>query len=354
MSRGPTWGSGSRSRRPLPAPSAWRGLLRVAVPATVVAALALALHGVGGPSALSPGGLAAAHATAAPRCGDCHDGAAPDAGCARCHAAGEGQRFSARAHAPDAPDGCAVCHREHRGTSAAAVPDQRCAGCHFASLDGHPPPLPRLQAPRERGLRFGHARHLEELSREGRHGEAACSACHGGRERLARPGFAACAGCHAPDGPLGLVTVPRREVALPQELEAAGIERAAATHVEVDGDRLHAEVAHRDPWLILNLERAVARRAESTARALAAPCLLCHPGAAHGLLAPAGAGRAFGARFEHARHAQPCGHCHRGVAAAQSLPLDRPDSAACLDCHRGGDAPRACAACHRFHPQGLP
>jgi predicted CXXCH cytochrome family protein len=354
MSRTPTWGSGSRSRRPLPAPSSWRGVLRVLVPAAAVAALALALHSLGGPSALSPGRLSAAHAAATPRCGDCHSGATPDAGCARCHAAGEGQRFAARAHAPEAPGDCATCHAEHAGPAAAVVADERCAGCHFASLDAHLPPLPRPQVPRERGLRFGHARHLEELSREGRLGEAACEVCHGGRERLARPGFAACAGCHAPEGPLGLVSVARREVALPRELEAAGIELATATQVELDGERLHAEVGHRDPWLILNLERAVARRAESTALALAGPCLRCHPGAVHGLLAPAGAARSPAARFDHARHAQPCGQCHRGVEAAQSLPLGRPDPASCLDCHRDGDAPRACAACHRFHPEGQP
>lgn len=351
MARTPVWGSGSRSRRPLVAAGAGRGLWRVGAAALATAAAAALLHLVGGPSPLSPGPLAAPHATAATRCADCHASGRGDAGCARCHAAGDGQRFAATAHASLAPEECATCHAEHRGARSPPVADARCAACHFASLDVHPPP--RLQAERTLDLAFSHARHLDELGREGRTGEAACAACHGPRARLARPRFDACAGCHAPDGPLGVVSVPRAGIVLPQELEAAGLEMAIATEVEADARTVVAPIAHRDPWLLFNLERAVAREAVTTARALAAPCLRCHPGAERGRFAPAGAGRRLIARFDHGRHPQACASCHGDVGAAPALPLPRADLAGCLDCHRREPAARDCAACHRYHPRGL-
>lgn len=352
MARTPVWGGGARSRRPLVAAGAGRGLWRVGGAALVTAAAAALLHLAGGPSPLSPGPLAAPHVTAATRCADCHASGRGDAGCTRCHAAGDGQRFAATGHAPQAPAECTTCHGEHRGSPSPPVADAQCAACHFVSLDVHPSPLPRPQAARSLDIAFSHARHLDELRREGRTGEAACGTCHGPRARLSRPRFDACAGCHAAEGPLGALSVPRAAVVLPQELEAAGLEMAIATEVEADDHTVFAQIGHRDPWLLFNLERAVAREAVTTARALAAPCLRCHPGAERGRFA-AGASRSLVARFDHGRHPQACASCHGEVAAATALPLPRPDPAGCLDCHRREPAVRDCAACHRYHPRGV-
>jgi hypothetical protein len=308
MARKKTWGTPGGRLRHYVFPRAWLPRL---VPGLVLgaalAAVLLLLQAGGGwlsplREPLMPGPLAGTHATIT-NCEACHDTArgVPDFRCQRCHDESGPGRMTQAAHAGRhvpragtavaATEGgeaaCVTCHVEHRGRAAAiaSVRDSECAGCHgkaretaegprprIASFDDHPE-LAVVRADQKArsaagriqqvtGVFFSHAIHLKELRKK--LGAVApsrpCQECHklegaagaGHRDFSAVSFDGDCVGCHRDqlvvEGAPAADLVVRNDAAVTAFTCDARVFTCGATVVK-------NAVAHRDPWVVLNLRK---------------------------------------------------------------------------------------------------
>jgi c(7)-type cytochrome triheme protein len=257
------------------------------------------------------------------RCAGCHDGTKASAmtQCASCHPQAVGNpepphlavvhdsvtaTFSHPAHAVRSSAGkdCTTCHAAIKGTNDTELPRptmQSCGAsqCHdgkaaFATTG--PCTRCHTQVP----ARYDVFRDADEARFEhgGPHArvvaDRTCAGCHalGPRGDTIVAGHDACAGCHADD------FADRKP------------KKCAACH------------SANEPWRHLTADRAPADRTE------------------------------FGVSIDHARHPQPCVHCHSLRTSAAQLRPPR-GHAACTGagCHAAGTGPsptlEACVSCHR-------
>ncbi len=148
----------------------------------------------------------------------------------------------------------ASCHVEHRGRAdlARAADDRACVACHqFPSLGRHPE-FAAVTAGRATGigLKFNHDRHLLEVQKEsGRR----CEVCHqptadlGGFEPMDFDTH--CASCHTSDGVLAGETDPVDGRML-SPVPAGG---GPSVTIGARGLAVVSRMAHRDPWVMANL-----------------------------------------------------------------------------------------------------
>jgi hypothetical protein len=295
------WGTPGRSKHYLQPRRAYVLVL----PALGLGALAVAAllggHFAGLRGPVSPGSLISAHAAVESRCQECH---APRSGasnfrCQRCHDPAGAGRLANAAHvlfgsrdakkAGAAPNlACARCHVEHRGRASelATVDQAHCVGCHFRGLPAHPE-FAVLRSPTRElpGLRFGHARHVQELvKQQGIAERETCLRCHEltpptrGRD-LEPVGFDRhCASCHAREGSIGVVDPVPVEDALPlAEIAALGVKGEwlqREQEFETGRGKVgKTTVVHRDPWVLWSLSR-LRREVEPAAHAAERGALL--------------------------------------------------------------------------------
>jgi hypothetical protein len=276
MARPVPSGTPDRPTRYLPLRGRGRLVLASLVAPIVILVAVLGVYSAGYREVAAPAPVVLRHAPIQGTCEECHRSTFPHTAselrCERCHDPRVTWRLGVDAHAswnppsrqlagPTAHVTCATCHTEHRGRLASLrdVEPLECARCHqFTGLERHPQ-FAMVQAGRNpgRGLRFSHARHLDEVRRTLGRG---CEACHRSTADLA--GFEPtsfdrqCAVCHAEGGVLPAMTDPVAEdlVTLPPSARAAagatggyGVRRPGRGRLVVSG------LTHRDPWVLQNL-----------------------------------------------------------------------------------------------------
>jgi hypothetical protein len=311
MARKKTWGTPGGRLRHYVFPRPWlpRLLLGLALTAVVSGVFVLLQLGGGFVSALReplmPGALADKHSTIA-SCEACHatGRGVPDFRCQRCHDESGPGRMTQVAHAgrhiprqanvrasegtAENP-GCVGCHVEHRGRKAslAVVSDHECADCHGVARETAEGPRPRISSFQDHpelavvladrkaaasggrvqqvtGIFFSHAVHLKAVGQE-LGGAAAevrlCQECHklegaagaSGHREFAPIAFDAdCLSCHSDH----LAAEPAPAAELVVQAEGAVAPFTCDPKVFTCGDAVVKNaVAHRDPWILLNLRK---------------------------------------------------------------------------------------------------
>jgi len=309
MARKKTWGTPGGRMRHYVFPRPWFPRLVLGlVLGAVVAGIFLVLQVGGGwlrplREPLMPGDLAGTHSTIA-SCEACHDRGkgVPDFRCQRCHDESGPGRMTQVAHAgrhvprpgtvaqtePAQDLECVACHVEHRGREAALsrVTDNECAVCHGASRTTAEGPRPRIadfddhpefaviladekaKASSSRlrqvtGIFFSHAIHLKDVRRKlgaGVPEARLCQECHklegpagvGHREFAAITFDDDCVSCHRDQ----LVTQPAPATDLVLRDDASIAPFTCDARVFTCGASVvKNSVAHRDPWVLLNLRK---------------------------------------------------------------------------------------------------
>ena len=310
MPRKKTWGTPGGRLRHYVFPRPWfpRLVLGLVLGAGVAGFLVLLQLGGGWLSALReplmPGSLAGTHSTIA-NCEACHATArgVPNFRCQRCHDESGPGRMTQTAHAgrhvPKQTDAramdatqdldCVTCHVEHRGRQAvlSVVSDTECAECHGAARETAEGPRPRISdfddhpefgvilADRDArasgsriqqvtGLFFSHAVHLKAARKKlgsGTPDVRLCQECHklegpagtaGHREFAAVTFDGDCVSCHRDQ--LVVKGAPATDLVLQEEGAPAPF--TCDAKVFSCGDAVVKDsVAHRDPWVLLNLRK---------------------------------------------------------------------------------------------------
>ena len=273
-------GTPTRSKRYLsPGDTGRRWLLAALVGAGLLVA-PVALYFAGAPAFVSPGDVAADHASIDLQCAQCHQtglvtGEVVDLRCERCHDLGASDRLTTGSHvlfgsadlrkADNAQEvGCTQCHVDHYGRdwTLTQVDDRECASCHqFSTLSGHPE-FAAVAAAAQTGLgmKFTHDRHIEEARNAGLD---ECASCHVATvDQVAFEPIrfdAHCAACHTDDDGFmkdGTEEIDGGYVLLPTEVPEPW---APEIEVEVtDGARgrtAFARMRHADRWTLYNARR---------------------------------------------------------------------------------------------------
>ncbi len=339
-----------------------------------------------------PGGVSTAHARArdaagrpiAERCEACHTPwkSVSASKCMDCHPQDVHARFE---HNP--PD-CITCHAEHRGaTKLAAIPDQRCVGCHadltkhvrapqaelasarfaerrygFADIAKAPvfgDQHPQFAWPNDPNpLRFNHKLHLAPkgvFSGTGRREVLQCKTCHNPPEAMVR--FRDhCQGCHR-------LTFDARFPS--DEAPHGGDPGQVYGYVALiySGNRDLIGKPPAEVRRILTARKGIdvdLRARASADQVLKGKCQKCHDiqrrGTQLAVIPPVLRTKWLThARFTHARHTQTaCENCHtaaNGSAATSDVLLPRLQQ--CTDCHapnaKGSQAASTCLTCHEYH-----
>lgn len=278
-----TWGTPTRSLHYLFPRGKWALLAPSVAAGVAIVLLLLGLHALGFRGPLAPGAVINAHAPIESRCEECHTArsGASNLRCQRCHdPSGAGIRANS-AHvlfgsrdprkAAAAPDlACAGCHVEHRGraTRLAVVDPVQCSRCHFRSLAAHPEfAIFRAKTVEVPGLKFGHAKHIEDVMKELRLAAplASCKRCHqrlpGTRDFEPISFDEHCASCHGKDGRLavGVDPLPEQDVLSIDQIAELGYEGLwlqKPEEFESNRGRIaKTEVHHQDPWVLFNLAK---------------------------------------------------------------------------------------------------
>ena len=296
------------------------------------------------------GHLVAAHALFEDDCSKCHTGGftrVQDASCRVCHNQG--------GHGGSASQGCARCHRDHRGAEGlAVVADAHCNRCHtdhraYTDMDSH---LDFRAEPRDQYLNFSHKGHLNSELLEG---PLDCDSCHEPYESGYAPvQFAKhCARCHSEqlDPELPGLTVPHGQQ--PEQLR----EWVAAAYLfQMRDDPSIAKREGLGTSETPDWAETLVRRTNTALRGLLEPgrkrgCLVCHTLAEGKVRVPeVPASWLPKARFDHRPHAsQACASCHEIENSESSHDLRLPGIANCRDCHRTDGASHHCVTCHPYH-----
>lgn len=259
----------------------------------IVAAL-MGLYVLGAARFLSPGDLAAEHASIDLECAQCHNSGLVSGGviglrCERCHDIGASDRLTNPAHvlfgsadalkADAAVDvACTQCHVDHYGRdwTLTTVDDRECAACHQFRVLGRHPEFAAISASIQTGLgmKFGHDRHIVEAVNAGLD---QCRACHVptvDQMAFEPVGFDDhCAACHTDEG--GFVTGNSDPIGPDYVLTPDQISEPWANEVEiqtVEAARGRAEftrMRHADRWTLYNarrLRRAIDPAGEASER----------------------------------------------------------------------------------------
>jgi hypothetical protein len=243
---------------------------------------------------VSPGDVAAEHATIDLQCAQCHETGLTHSGvmdlrCERCHDIGGSERLtnaghvlfgSASALKADAAEdvACVQCHTEHRGRDwgLATVDDRECAQCHLFGTLGRHPEFATINASIQTGLglKFDHDRHIVEATDAGLD---ECEACH--VPTVDQTAFEPirfdehCAACHTDDD--GFVTGntdpigPEYILAPDEVLEPWAPEIDVETIAAARGRSEYTRMRHADRWTLYNarrLRRAIDPAGEASER----------------------------------------------------------------------------------------
>ena len=249
---------------------------------------------VGSAGFICSGPLSYGHAALQDDCSRCHDpfGSVSAESCSSCHERFDAEHGSytfaahyvyrsgdsSRATAAHTELVCADCHVEHLGREAelTQVSDERCLACHaFGQFPGEHPEFDAVLANDDASLNFPHIEHVEAIRDEILEGdanlEAACLHCH--RPDRQGKGFEPlefdlhCNSCHHLE--LGTKTpyVPVRTagqtgVETPDSLKSSAegarwVGMSSGSDMfQVKGQTIRKrELAHRDPWILDNLQR---------------------------------------------------------------------------------------------------
>jgi len=310
MPRKKTWGTPGGRLRHYVFPRPWfpRLVLGLVLAAAVAGFLVL-LQLAGGwlsplREPLMPGSLADKHSTIA-YCESCHamGRGVSNFRCQRCHDESGPGRMTQAAHAgrhvPKQTDvrgvestealDCVTCHVEHRGRQAtlSVVSDTECAECHGAARETSEGPRPRISgfddhpefgvilADRKArasgsriqqvtGLFYSHAVHLKAARKKLGNGVPEvrlCQECHklegpagtsGHREFAAVTFDGDCVSCHRDE--LKVESAPAIDLVL-QEKGAVAPFTCDAKVFSCGDAVVKNSVAHRDPWVLLNLRK---------------------------------------------------------------------------------------------------
>jgi hypothetical protein len=309
MARKKTWGTPGGRLRHYVFPRPWFPRLLAGLVLAVVAAGSLLLLQLGGAwlgplrEPLMPGSLADKHSTIA-SCEACHVATkgVSNFRCQRCHDESGPGRMTQTAHVGrhvptndarpvESTEGldCVTCHVEHRGRQAAlsVVSDEECAECHGAARQTAEGPRPRISGfdghpefavilagrkaaaagsriEQVTGVYFSHVVHLKDLRKKLASGTPEvrlCQECHKlegsagttGHRELAAIGFDAdCVSCHRDQ--LLVEGAPASDLVV--QGQAAVAPFTCDTRVFTCGDAVvKNSVAHRDPWVLLNMRK---------------------------------------------------------------------------------------------------
>ena len=278
-----TWGTPTRSLHYLFPRGKWALVAPSLAAGVALLMVLLGLHAVGFRSPVAPGAVINPHAPIESRCEECHTARSGTANlrCQRCHDPSGAGRLANSAHvlfgsrdpqkAAAAPDlACAGCHVEHRGRSTRlrVVDPVQCSRCHFRSLAAHPEfAIFRAKTVEVPGLKFGHAKHIEDMIKELRLAAplATCARCHrrlaGTRDFEPISFDEHCASCHGKGGRLavGIDPIPEQDVLsieLIGELGYEGLWLQRGEEFESNRGRIaKTEVHHQDPWVLFNLAK---------------------------------------------------------------------------------------------------